>query len=96
VRDPFACRRARCDGGGGGYGVRVPLTIVGGASVGTIAGVVNSLLVTQAGMAPFIATLGMLSASHGRGGRRAMLAAALATWSAKPRTFTESPFAPVR
>jgi hypothetical protein len=78
------------------YGVQVPLAIVGGASVGAIAGVVNSLLVTQAEMAPFIVTRGMLSSSHERGGQRVMLAAALATWPVEPRIFTESPFAPVR
>ncbi|MGH3975261.1 MAG: ABC transporter permease [Pseudonocardiaceae bacterium] len=47
------------------YGVGVPLAIVGGAAIGAIAGLVNGLLVTQAGMAPFIATLGMLSVARG-------------------------------
>jgi len=49
------------------YGVSVPVAIVGGAVIGGIAGVVNGLLVTQAGMAPFIATLGMLSVARGLG-----------------------------
>jgi ribose transport system permease protein len=49
------------------HGVRVPLAIAGGAAIGAIAGLVNGLLVTQAGMAPFIATLGMLSVARGLG-----------------------------
>jgi ribose transport system permease protein len=49
------------------YGVPVPLAIVGGATIGAIAGLVNGLLVTRAGMAPFIATLGMLSVARGLG-----------------------------
>ncbi|MGH3850657.1 MAG: ABC transporter permease [Pseudonocardiaceae bacterium] len=49
------------------YGVGVPLAIVGGAAIGAIAGVANGLLVTRAGMAPFIATLGMLSVARGLG-----------------------------
>jgi ribose transport system permease protein len=47
------------------YGLPVPLAIAGGAVIGAIAGVVNGVLVTQAGMAPFIATLGMLSVARG-------------------------------
>jgi ribose transport system permease protein len=47
------------------YGVPVPLAIVGGAATGAAAGVVNGVLVTRAGMAPFIATLGMLSVARG-------------------------------
>jgi len=47
------------------YGVPVPLAIVSGAATGAAAGVVNGVLVTQAGMAPFIATLGMLSVARG-------------------------------
>jgi ribose transport system permease protein len=47
------------------YGVPVPLAIVGGAATGALAGVVNGVLVTRAGMAPFIATLGMLSVARG-------------------------------
>jgi len=47
------------------YGVPVPLAVVGGAATGAVAGVVNGVLVTRAGMAPFIATLGMLSVARG-------------------------------
>lgn len=47
------------------YGIPVPLAIIGGTAIGAIAGMVNGLLVTQAGMAPFIATLGMLSVARG-------------------------------
>jgi ribose transport system permease protein len=47
------------------YGVPVPLAIVGGAAAGAVAGMVNGVLVTRAGMAPFIATLGMLSVARG-------------------------------
>jgi ribose transport system permease protein len=47
------------------YGIPVPLAIVGGAAIGALAGMVNGVLVTQAGMAPFIATLGMLSVARG-------------------------------
>ena len=47
------------------YGIPVPLAIAGGVVIGAIAGVVNGVLVTQAGMAPFIATLGMLSVARG-------------------------------
>lgn len=47
------------------YGVGVPWAIAGGAAIGALAGVVNGLLVTQGGMAPFIATLGMLSVARG-------------------------------
>src|SRR5947209_98649 len=49
------------------YGVPIPLAIIGGVAIGAIAGLVNGLLVTQAGMAPFIATLGMLSVARGLG-----------------------------
>jgi ribose transport system permease protein len=49
------------------YGVPIPLAITGGVAIGAIAGLVNGLLVTQAGMAPFIATLGMLSVARGFG-----------------------------
>jgi ribose transport system permease protein len=48
-----------------GHGVPVPVAIIGGAAIGAIAGVVNGLLVTQGRMAPFIATLGMLSVARG-------------------------------
>jgi ribose transport system permease protein len=47
------------------FGVPVPLAVVGGAAIGALAGLVNGVLVTQAGMAPFIATLGMLSVARG-------------------------------
>ncbi|MGH3719879.1 MAG: ABC transporter permease [Pseudonocardiaceae bacterium] len=47
------------------YGVGVPLAIVVGTATGAVTGVVNGLLVTRAGMAPFIATLGMLSVARG-------------------------------
>jgi ribose transport system permease protein len=47
------------------FGVPVPLAIAGGAAIGALAGLVNGVLVTQAGMAPFIATLGMLSVARG-------------------------------
>ncbi|MBV8542480.1 MAG: ABC transporter permease [Pseudonocardiales bacterium] len=47
------------------HGVGVPLATVVGAAIGAIAGAVNGLLVTRAGMAPFIATLGMLSVARG-------------------------------
>jgi ribose transport system permease protein len=49
------------------YGVPIPLAIAGGVAIGAVAGLVNGLLVTQAGMAPFIATLGMLSVARGLG-----------------------------
>jgi ribose transport system permease protein len=47
------------------YGIPVPLAIVGGTAIGALAGLVNGILVTRAGMAPFIATLGMLSVARG-------------------------------
>jgi ribose transport system permease protein len=47
------------------YGVPVPLAIAGGTAIGALAGLVNGVLVTRAGMAPFIATLGMLSVARG-------------------------------
>ena len=47
------------------HGAGVPLAIVSGAVIGALAGLVNGLLVTQGGMAPFIATLGMLSVARG-------------------------------
>jgi ribose transport system permease protein len=49
------------------HGVPIPLAIAGGVAIGGIAGLVNGLLVTRAGMAPFIATLGMLSVARGLG-----------------------------
>ncbi|MGI9048175.1 MAG: ABC transporter permease [Rubrobacteraceae bacterium] len=46
-------------------GLPVPLGIFGGILVGAGAGLVNGLLVTVAGLNPFIATLGMLSVARG-------------------------------
>ena len=46
-------------------GLPVPLAILGGALVGALAGLVNGLLVSVAGLAPFIATLGMLTVARG-------------------------------
>jgi ribose transport system permease protein len=46
-------------------GLPVPLAIIGGTLVGALAGLVNGLLVSVAGLAPFIATLGMLTVARG-------------------------------
>jgi ribose transport system permease protein len=46
-------------------GLPVPLAVLGGALVGALAGLVNGLLVSVAGLAPFIATLGMLTVARG-------------------------------
>lgn len=46
-------------------GLPVPLEILSGALVGGICGLVNGLLVSVAGLNPFIATLGMLSVARG-------------------------------
>lgn len=46
-------------------GLPVPLGILSGALVGGICGLVNGLLVSVAGLNPFIATLGMLSVARG-------------------------------
>jgi len=46
-------------------GLSVPLGIFGGALVGGVCGLVNGLLVSVAGLNPFIATLGMLSVARG-------------------------------
>lgn len=46
-------------------GLPVPLAILGGTLVGAAAGLVNGLLVAVARLAPFIATLGMLSVARG-------------------------------
>jgi ribose transport system permease protein len=46
-------------------GLPVPLAILGGTLVGAAAGLVNGLLVSVAGLAPFIATLGMLTVARG-------------------------------
>lgn len=48
-----------------GAGLPVPLAILGGILVGAGAGLVNGLLVSVAGLNPFIATLGMLSVARG-------------------------------
>lgn len=46
-------------------GVGSGLGIVGGIAIGALAGLVNGLLVSVAGLPPFIATLGMLSVGRG-------------------------------
>jgi ribose transport system permease protein len=46
-------------------GVGSALGILGGIAIGALAGVVNGLLVSVAGLPPFIATLGMLSVGRG-------------------------------
>lgn len=46
-------------------GLPVPLAILGGTGVGALCGLVNGLLVSTAGLNPFIATLGMLSVARG-------------------------------
>ncbi|MEW6637620.1 MAG: ABC transporter permease [Actinomycetota bacterium] len=46
-------------------GLPVPLGILGGILVGAICGLVNGLLVSVAGLNPFIATLGMLTVARG-------------------------------
>jgi len=46
-------------------GLSVPLGIFGSALVGGVCGLVNGLLVSVAGLNPFIATLGMLSVARG-------------------------------
>jgi ribose transport system permease protein len=48
-----------------GAGIPVPLAILGGTLVGASCGLVNGLLVSVAGLNPFIATLGMLSVARG-------------------------------
>jgi ribose transport system permease protein len=48
-----------------GYGLPVPVGIMGGLLVGAACGLVNGLLVAFAGLNPFIATLGMLSVARG-------------------------------
>jgi ribose transport system permease protein len=49
----------------GDLGLPVPLGILGGTLVGAGAGLVNGLLVSVAGLNPFIATLGMLTVARG-------------------------------
>ena len=46
-------------------GLPWPLAVLGGTLVGAAAGLVNGLLVSVAGLAPFIATLGMLTVARG-------------------------------
>jgi ribose transport system permease protein len=46
-------------------GLPVPVAIAGGTLVGAICGLVNGLLVSVAGLNPFIATLGMLTVARG-------------------------------
>src|SRR5829696_1813464 len=46
-------------------GLPVPVAILGGTLVGAICGIVNGLLVSVAGLNPFIATLGMLTVARG-------------------------------
>lgn len=46
-------------------GLPVPLAIIGGTLVGAICGLVNGVLVSFAGLNPFIATLGMLTVARG-------------------------------
>ena len=49
----------------GDLGLPVPLGILGGTLVGAGAGLVNGLLISVAGLNPFIATLGMLTVARG-------------------------------
>jgi len=46
-------------------GLPVPLAILGGILVGAVCGLVNGLLISVAGLNPFIATLGMLTVARG-------------------------------
>ncbi len=47
------------------YGLPMPLAALGGTLVGAVCGLTNGLLVSVAGLNPFIATLGMLSVARG-------------------------------
>jgi ribose transport system permease protein len=47
------------------YGFNPLMGILGGILIGAVAGLVNGLLVSQVGLPPFIATLGMLSVARG-------------------------------
>ncbi len=49
----------------GDLGLPMPLGILGGTLVGAGAGLVNGLLISVAGLNPFIATLGMLTVARG-------------------------------
>lgn len=46
-------------------GLPMPLAVLGGTLVGAVCGLTNGLLVSVAGLNPFIATLGMLSVARG-------------------------------
>jgi ribose transport system permease protein len=46
-------------------GMSWPLAVIGGTLIGGLAGLVNGLLITWTRLAPFIATLGMLSVARG-------------------------------
>ena len=47
------------------WGMPMPIGILVGVAVGALAGVVNGLLITQAKLPPFIATLGMMGVARG-------------------------------
>lgn len=47
------------------WGLRIPVGVLAGLLVGTGLGMANGLLITQARIPPFIATLGMLSVARG-------------------------------
>lgn len=47
------------------HGLAWPLATIAGVLIGALAGLVNGLLVSGVGMAPFLATLGMMSACRG-------------------------------
>ena len=47
------------------YGLSMPFAVLGGTLVGAACGLTNGLLVSVAGLNPFIATLGMLSVARG-------------------------------
>src|SRR5205814_7956510 len=47
------------------HGVPVPVGILAGMLIGLLAGVINGLLVSYAGLPPFIVTLGMLGIARG-------------------------------
>ncbi len=46
-------------------GISWPLAVIGGTLIGGVAGLANGLLITQTRLAPFIATLGMMSVARG-------------------------------
>lgn len=47
------------------HGYAIPLAILGGLAAGMVAGFINGLLITVAGINPFITTLGMLGIARG-------------------------------